>query len=92
MEAEIRRTPLPEICSVVGNRLAPPKQPQLFKKAKREGVAEELVLAAEALAEKRTGAKEITSVCTLKDNFFVLNPLRLAKFWYKKNACGTWLL
>ena len=67
MEAEVLRTPLPEICSVIGNRLAPPKQPQLFKKAVREGVAKDLVLAAEALAEKKTCAKEITSVCTLKD-------------------------
>lgn len=67
MEAEILRTPLPEICSVVGNRLAPPKQPQAFKKAVREGLVQDLVRAAEAMAEKKAPPKEIASVCTLKD-------------------------
>lgn len=67
VEAEVLRTPLPEFCSVIGNRLAPSKQPQFFKKSVREGVAKDLVLAAEAMAEEKTRAKEITSVRTLKD-------------------------
>ena len=66
--------------------LAPPKQPQLFKKAVREGVAKDLVLAAEALAEKKMCAKEITSVCTLKDRNLFWNRWALESFGAKKKS------
>ena len=48
-------------------RLGTTEAAAIFQKAVRKSVAKDLVLAAEAMAEEKTLAKDITSVCTLKD-------------------------